>query len=313
MDESQPYRYLFGPVPSRRLGRSLGVDLVPFKYCTFDCVYCQLGATTHKTITREEFVPLDDVVAELERKLRTDHSPPDYITMSGSGEPTLYSRLGELIAAIKGFTDVPVAVITNGSLLWDPDVRASLLDADLVVPSMDAGDRAMLQRVNRPDPRLDFDAIVEGLIAFRGEFANQLWLEVVVLAYTSVADVEKIAAIARRARPDRIQLNTVVRPPTESSALPVSPDRMAQFAALFDEGAEVVADFTRAHEEAGATATRDDVLAMLERRPCSTEDIAVGLGIHRNEVVKHVGHLLDEGAIAAESRGDVTFYVAKTG
>ena len=171
--------YIFGPVPSRRLGRSLGVDLVPFKTCTYDCIYCQLGRTTNKTIQRKEWVPLDDVVTELETKLS---SQPDYITLSGSGEPTLYSRTGELIDRIKAVTNVPVAVLTNGSLLWNQEVRARLMNADLVVPSLDAGDEAMFRAVNRPHEDISFERMLQGLIDFRHEFQGKYWLEVFLLA-----------------------------------------------------------------------------------------------------------------------------------
>ena len=139
--------HIFGPVPSRRLGRSLGIDLVPHKTCSYDCIYCQLGRTTCKTIERKEWVPLDAVVAELETKL----SPrPDYVTLSGSGEPTLYSRLDELIDRIKHLTDIPVAVLTNGSLLWQEVVQQQLAAADLVMPSLDAGNATAFHLVNRP-------------------------------------------------------------------------------------------------------------------------------------------------------------------
>ncbi|MFO7937708.1 MAG: radical SAM protein, partial [Kiritimatiellia bacterium] len=136
--------YIFGPVPSRRLGRSLGVDLIPFKTCSYDCIYCQLGKTTNKTIQRKEWVPVDVVVGQLEPKLALN---PDYITLSGSGEPTLHSRIGDIISMIKKITDVPVAVLTNGSLLWLPEVRAALKYADLVVPSLDAGSEKAFQYV----------------------------------------------------------------------------------------------------------------------------------------------------------------------
>ena len=170
---------IFGPVPSRRLGRSLGVDLVPFKTCTYNCIYCQLGRTTNRTLERHEWVPLDDVLGELETKLATQ---PDYITLSGSGEPTLYSRTGELIERIKSLTDVPVAVLTNGSLLWDADIRSQLMDADLVIPSLDAGDGAMFQAVNRPHEDISFEEMLSGLIEFCRQFRGQYWLEVMFLA-----------------------------------------------------------------------------------------------------------------------------------
>lgn len=160
---SENLQHVFGPVPSRRLGRSLGVDLVPFKTCTYDCIYCQVGRTTCKTMERKEWVPMDLVLDELEGKLACR---PDYVTLSGSGEPTLHSRLGEIIEQIQAMTDVPVAVLTNGWLLWQPQVRAELALADMVLPSLDAGDPTKFNFINRPHPSLSFDRVVEGLIAF---------------------------------------------------------------------------------------------------------------------------------------------------
>lgn len=308
MTNSETFNYVFGPVPSRRLGRSLGVDLVPYKYCPLDCVYCQVGATTVKTLERQEFVPLDAVLAEIHRKLASG-AAPDYITLSGSGEPTLYGRLGELIGGIKAMTSVPVAVLTNGTLLWNPEVRRELIGADLVVPSLDAADKSLFQRVNRPHPDLDLDRVIEGLIAFRAEFTHQLWLEVFLLADATDEEVERIAQCARRIQPDRVQLNTVARPPTEPSALPMSAERLTRLAALFGPNAEVIADFSATHDSPEFTATREDVLAMLKRRPCSLDDVAQGLNIHRNEASKHLGHLVESGAIRPETRGATTYYV----
>jgi len=288
--------YVFGPVPSRRLGRSLGVDLVPFKTCTYDCLYCQLGRTTHKTVDRREWVPLDDVVAELQQRLA---SRPDYVTLSGSGEPTLYCRMGDLIDRIRSLTDIPVAVLTNGSLLWQAEVRRQLLDAHLVVPSLDAGDASMFNAVNRPHADIAFDQMLEGLIAFRDAYRGQYWLEVLLLGgHTGVpADARKIAECVGRIRPDRVQLNTVARPPAEDYAVAVPRRRLHELAALFDPVAEVVADFRGVHAEEGFVATRRAVLELLERRPCSADDIAQGLGIHRNEVAKHVAELLAQGRV----------------
>ena len=169
--------HIFGPVPSRRLGRSLGVDLVPFKTCTYDCIYCQLGRTINKTIQRKEWVPIDNVINQLKGKLK---SKPDYITLSGSGEPTLFLRLEELIARIKSITDIPVAVLTNGSLLWLPEVRKALKSADMVVPSLDAGSSQIFQYVNRPHSDITFSKMLDGLVKFRDEYNGKYWLEVFV-------------------------------------------------------------------------------------------------------------------------------------
>ena len=308
MSTERPFQYVFGPVASRRLGRSLGVDVVPFKRCTLNCIYCQLGATLEPTLTRAEFVPLGDVVAEVERKLAAGVSP-DYVTLSGSGEPTLYSRLGELIGAIKARTSVPVAVITNGTLLWDPEVRNSLIGADLIMPSLDAGDQALFDRVNRPHAALRFEQVVEGLAGFREQFSGPIWLEVFVLADTSDADVERIAALARRIRPDRVQLNTVARPPAEPFALPASEERLRGMLTLFGKNAEIIAEFSRHQRRDAASTTHEHVLAMLKRRPCSVEDIVSGLSISRSEALEHLAYLVQSQDVRPEPRGETTYYL----
>ena len=296
--------YIFGPVPSRRLGRSLGVDLVPFKTCTYDCIYCQLGRTPCTTTERKPWVPLEAVLENLAKKLATN---PDYITLSGSGEPTLYSRLDELIARIKTMTDVPVAVLTNGSLFGDEQLRRQLMNADLVVPSLDAGDEPMFRAINRPHQGISFERMVNGLIDFRREFPGKYWLEVFIIGgYTAIPnELEKIIGCVRRINPDRIQLNTVTRPPAEDYALAVSADRLAELAKLFQPEAEVIADFRGVHRQAEFIAGQADVLEMLRRRPCSLEDIAGGLEMHRNEVIKYLEEiraekLLEESTVAGK-------------
>lgn len=312
MAQEEPFKYVFGPVPSRRLGRSLGVDVVPYKTCTYDCTYCQVGRTTVSTIERRPFVPLDAVLDEVRRRLEAG-AAPDYITISGSGEPTLYAGLGPLIRGIKAMTDTSVAVITNGSLLWMPEVREDLALADLVVPSLDAGTANMWQQVDRPANGLDFDRMVDGLATFRDGFKGQIWLEVFLLGNANgvESEVRLLAGHVKRIRPDRIQINTVARPPADSDAQAVPKEELERFALLFDPPAEVIADFTGAHEQAEAIASSEDVLDLLRRRPCSLEDIAQGMRIHRHEASKYVGHLLEEGRIHSEKRGDTLYYVAE--
>ncbi|MGB2821486.1 MAG: radical SAM protein [Phycisphaerae bacterium] len=290
------YEHVFGPVPSRRLGRSLGVDVVPLKTCTYDCIYCQLGRTTLKTVERSQWAPLEAVVEELRSKLP---SRPDYVTISGSGEPTLFSRVGELIDRIKAVTAVPVAVLTNGSLLWQEDVRRQLLGADLVLPSLDAGDEAVFQAINRPHDELSFEQVLGGLIDFRREYKGRYWLEVLLLAgHTAIeAEVAKLARCAGLISPDRVQLNTVVRPPAESLAVGATRERMVELAAMFDPPAEVIADFHGTYERTEFSAGREAVWELLRRRPCSLEDIAVGLGMHRNEAAKYVQSLSASGLL----------------
>ncbi|MBN1257593.1 MAG: radical SAM protein [Planctomycetes bacterium] len=306
------FKHVFGPVPSRRLGRSLGIDLVPFKTCTYDCIYCQLGRTTCKTLERKEYVPLGKVLEEIERSL-AGGSKPDYLTLSGSGEPTLYSRLGELINGIKNFSQVPVAVLTNGSLLSKPEIREELAGADLVVPSLDAGNEKLFQYANRPHPVLTFKLMLEGLIKFCKEFEKPVWLEVFLLeGVTSIqAEVERIAECVRQIKPDRVQLNTVSRPPAENFAGAVPQEQMLKLAELFTPKAEVVADYSGIYWQGDYQATREEVVNTLSRRPCTVTDIAKGLGIHPNEAIKHLTHLTEAGIITSEEKSGKLYYLVK--
>ncbi len=304
-------KHVFGPVPSRRLGRSLGVDLVPLKTCTFDCVYCQLGRTDHLTVERKEYVPIDPLIREIEETLRNS-VPPDYITLSGSGEPTLHSGFGDVIDAIKRISDVPVALITNSSLVGDPDVRTGCAKADLLVPSLDVADRKIFPCVNRPHREIDFDEMVDGLVELRRMFDGKMWLEILLLyGVTGVAPyVRKMLPLVERIRPDRIQLNTAVRPPADPIVRPVPERDLHELAGLFDSKAEVIACFSPAEKEHKFLARREDVLAMLRRRPCSIEDIASGMGIHHNEVIKYIGQLERDGQAQSEIRAGTVYYVA---
>lgn len=308
----EDFRYVFGPVPSRRLGRSLGVDLVPFKTCSFDCIYCQLGRTTNKTVSRNEYVPFRKVLTEIDRKLQKGISI-DYITLSGSGEPTLYSKLYPLIQNIKDKVTTPLAVLTNSSLLFNKDVQQALTHADLVIPSLDVADASTFRYVNRPHPDISFDRMIEGLVSFRNSYSKQLWLEILlILGVTGVpAYVEKLDSYVQKIKPDRIQLNTVTRPPSEDFAFRVPQDKMHKLAAMFGGNAEVIADFSHLHYQKTFSFTRQEVSSLLRRRPCSLDDISMGLGIHRNEAVKHLEELLKKGIVTTEVRNGKLFYKMK--
>jgi wyosine [tRNA(Phe)-imidazoG37] synthetase (radical SAM superfamily) len=217
-----------------------------------------------------------------------------------------------LIDRIKAITSIPIAVLTNGSLLWREDVRRDLQQADLVIPSLDAGDESHFQCINRPHELLSFDRIVEGLIALRQEFKKQYWLEVFLLGgYTSIAnEVEKIAACVRQIGPDRVQLNTVTRPPTEGFAEPVPPARLAQLAGLFRPPAEVIADCTHIAPEPSDQCTAEDVLNTLRRRPCRIEDVTAAHGLHRNEAIKLLEVLMRGGVADCVTVGSDFYYRA---
>ena len=298
-------RCVYGPVPSRRLGQSLGVDLVPFKTCTYDCVYCQLGRTTHKSVRRQRWLDPADVIAAVRDGLSSE---PDVIALAGSGEPTLDERIEEVIGGIKRLTAAPVAVITNGSLLSRPEVRRDLADADIVLPSLDAPSPGLFGLVNRPDPSLRFSDLVDGLIAFREEFRGQMWLEVLLLAGVTgiAAEVERLAEVATRVAPDRIQLTTVVRPPAEPFVEPVSTEALQRFAELFTPAAEVVVG--PAFALGTSTGTNADFTALLARRPCTVDDIAAGLQIHRNEALKAATALVAKGSLRQLTHDGRSFY-----
>ncbi len=301
-------KYIYGPVPSRRLGRSLGVDLVPYKVCTYDCIYCQLGRTPNKTIERKEWVPTREVLAQLKDAL---HSAPDYITLSGSGEPTLHAETGQLIRAIKSMTDIPVAVITNGSLLWQRDVQEALLDADLVVPSLDADSEAVFRYVNRPYATIHFDQMVNGLKEFRQRFQGEYWLEVFLLNGVTTVEkrIESLAQCIRQIAPDRVQVNTVARPPAEGYAEAVPHGRLEQIARALNGNAEVIAAYPHGKVTDSFRSDTQAVVNLLTRRPCSLEDIASGLGIAPNEAAKHLDRLISAGRVRI-TRQHGTFYRA---
>ena len=210
------YKYLFGPVPSRRLGMSLGVDLVPKKVCSLNCVYCEVGQTTKLTTERREYIPYDKVTSELEHYFANNPNP-DYFTFSGSGEPTLNSRIGDVLQFIKQKKpDTPVAVLTNGTLLYDKKVRDELMDANVVLPSLDAATETSFQKINRPAPRLTVEKYIQGLIDFRTKFPGQIWLEVfIVPGYNdNIDDLKALKKAFKDIKPDQIQLNTLDRPGT---------------------------------------------------------------------------------------------------
>lgn len=234
-------RHIFGPVASRRLGRSLGVDIVPLKVCTQNCIYCQLGIDGEQTLERKEYVAAEVVLAELKEWVEAGIEA-DFVTFSGSGEPTLNSAMGEIIDGIRAITDIPVAVITNGTLFSDPAVRADCAKADLVVPSLDAGDAETFGKINFPHKDIDFDVFVEGLRAFRREYSGRMWLEVFLSEGVNASDeqVDKIGAIIERIGPDKVQLNTAVRPTVKESALRVDRRRLEEIAERLGGNVEVV-------------------------------------------------------------------------
>lgn len=274
-------QHVFGPIPSRRLGQSLGVDPLPFKTCNWNCVYCQLGRTAPLSLDRRDYVPVELVLGEVKKALEAPRPQPvDWVTFAGSGEPTLHSGLGRMIRGVRELTPLPVAVITNGSLLHLPEVRADLGPAAAVLPSVDAGNDKCYRLVNRAAPALAFSRFVEGLIEFRRGYAGRLLAEVMLVAGVNDSDAElmDIAALLERVQPDEVHINTAVRPPAEAWVRPVSEERLARAAELFGRGARLLRAARGEFGASGLTDLADAVVAVVMRHPMSEEELQAALG-----------------------------------
>ena len=211
-------KYVYGPVPSRRLGNSLGIDPIPSKTCNYQCIYCQLGKTTNFTNERKDFYPKEEIVKEMEESINLNKSKFDYITFVGSGEPTLCNSLGELILKARKLSKKPICVITNGSLLYHEDVKDELMFSDVVLPTLDAGDEKLFIKINRPHPSIKFEKMIQGYIDFRKEFNGKFWIEIMLMKgiNDSKEELLKIKTKLDLIKPDRIDINVPIRPPTES-------------------------------------------------------------------------------------------------
>ncbi|MHB8053721.1 MAG: radical SAM protein [Candidatus Aminicenantales bacterium] len=271
--------HLYGPVPSRRLGYSLGVDLLPFKTCSMDCVYCQLGPEAKTTVRRKSFVPIETVLADIEDVLQSG-TRVDAVTFSGSGEPTLHPGLGRLIREIKRRTRVPVVLITNSSMFVRPSVRRDAARADIVVPSLDAVTERVFQKINRPHASLSAAEIVAGLAAFRKAYRGQIWLEVLLVKGLNdrPAELRALKKAIAEIRPDRVQLNTVVRPPADSAARPLLPADLEKVRAFLGGTTEIIAAFNKSGHAADQADLPGRILDFIRRRPETAEGIAKSLG-----------------------------------
>lgn len=303
------YQHLFGPVPSRRLGMSLGVDLVPHKVCSLNCVYCECGRTTKLTLERKEYVPYEEVINEIEHYLA--HNPaPDYFTFSGSGEPTLNNRIGDVLRFIKSKNEsIPIAVLTNATLFYKQDVRKELLDADVVLPSLDAAEKSAFLKINRPFHDLDIDQYIQGIIDFRKEFNGKIWLEVLILPGLN-DDKNNLTALKEaflKINPDEIQLNTLDRPGTVENIREATRKELEDVVNFWN--LDKVKIIAAAPNRKKIISYREDmesaILETIKRRPCTLDDLHKILGLHRNEINKYLDVLEDEGRISSikEKRG----------
>ncbi len=306
------FTHLFGPVNSRRLGISLGVDVVSFKTCSLDCIYCECGATTLHTLQRAEYVPVSEILGELEQYLR-DKPNLDVITFAGSGEPTLNSGLGEMIEFVKtNYPRYSVAVLTNSTLLHLPKVREELLAADFVLPSLDAVSPEVFGKINKPALHLTPQMVVEGLREFSHQFKGNLWVEVFVAE--GINDSEQELGLLKDAllsmKLTRVQLNSLDRPGTCGWVAPISPQKLEQIAAFFQPlPVEIIA---RNMKEIPVHTTDEldtaRVLAFLSRRPAPVEELATALGASINEVVRFLISLEKQGKVSPHRIGTRTIY-----
>ncbi len=302
------YKYLFGPVPSRRLGMSLGVDLVPHKVCSLNCVYCECGRTTKLTTERREYIPYDKVAGELSDYLE-NNPHPDYITFSGSGEPTLNSRFGEVLRFIKTHSNIPVAVLTNGTLFYDKQVRTELLDADVVLPSLDAAEETAFRKINRPWHKLTIPGYIQGLVDFRNEYKGKIWLEVLIIPglNDNKENLDALKEAFLKIGPDEIQLNTLDRPGAVGNIRAATRKELQEIVHYW--GLPQVKIIAAAPDRKKIVSYRDDtesaILETIKRRPCTLDDLHSILGLHINEINKYLDVLEEEGKIesAREKRG----------
>ncbi len=306
------YKHLFGPVPSRRLGMSLGVDLIPHKICSLNCVYCECGSTTSHTLDRKEYVPVEEIYGEL-TDFFENHPDPEYITFSGAGEPTLHSHMGEVIAYIKRLKPgLPVAVLTNGTLFTFPEVREELMLADLVLPSLDAATQSAFQKINRPVRNFSVDRYIMGLEDFCREFGGEIWMEVLILpGYND--DNENLSAIKevlQKINPHRIQLNTLDRPGTVRGLRAATTAELNGISKEWGlKQVEIIAPpEDRQKKKSYRTDIESVILETISRRPCTLGDLEKILGMHINEINKYLGAMEETGKIETVEQDRGTFY-----
>jgi len=296
---------------SRRFGRSLGIDLIPHKACSYDCVYCQLGRTKATSLDREDFHPPGQILAELKGVLAAG-PPPDVITLAGSGEPTLYRSLAEIVDGIKGLTDVPVLLLTGGALLYDPEVRRAIQRVDLLGPSLDAGDEDTWRRINRPPPGLSFDRMVDGIRAAARENEGRVRVEVMLVRdlNDSAASLDAIAALLGTIPLDGVDINSPVRPVPRTGVHPCARTTLERARELFGAGAEIIASTRSNGSGEGRREHKglDAIVSILKRRPCTVEDLSAALGMHPHETSKALEVAVQDGTVSTEVREGEVFF-----
>ncbi|MBP7309837.1 MAG: radical SAM protein [Candidatus Cloacimonetes bacterium] len=307
------YQHLFGPVHSRRLGTSLGIDVVPYKYCPLNCVYCEVQHTTHLVVDREEFFPLDEILAELKDFMDT-RPELDYITFSGAGEPTLYSKLGMLISRIKhDYPKYKLALLTNGVLLSDAALRAEIIPCDLILPSLDSATQSGYERINKPLAGLKASDLIQGLIELRKDYQGAIWLEIFMIPgiNDNEAELEALADAIARIKPDLVQLNSLDRPGSEDWVKPLGIKALMQakkyLEARLTMPVEIIAKVKHG-EDSPDEELEALVHTALSTRPHLAEELSEELQVHINEISKILRQLNREHKIAIKRENKKLYY-----
>lgn len=286
------YNYLFGPVPSRRLGISLGVDLIPYKTCSFNCIYCECGKTTSYQTERKEFFPVEEIFSEISDYLIKNEAP-DFLTFSGSGEPTLYSKLGQLISLCKSnFPEVKIAIITNSSLFYKEDVRKECSLADVVLPSLDSARAESFIKLDRPFNKDMLNLIIYGLIEFRKIYDKEIWLEVFFAQgiNDTEEDIDALYDTILKIKPDLVQLNTLDRPPAESYTKPVSKKFLEDVARKWNNlPVEIISRYKSRSEIIDYSEDFElQLISALKRRPLTRSDLTITFNKPMVEIAKYL-------------------------
>jgi len=306
--------YVFGPVPTRRLGQSLGIDPVPLKTCNWNCVYCQLGRSLPMVNEQKDFFPAEEILTEVKNALRS-HQPGeiDWVTFVGSGETTLHASLGWLIREVKKLTNLPVAVITNGSLLYKQEMRRDLLTADAVLPSLDAGTVELYQRINRPYPTLSFESLLDGLISFREVYQGNLWIEVMLVKDLNDSEdqLTRIATALKRIKPDEIHIMQPTRPPVETWVKPTDEEGLSRALAIFGDTARVIHPASGSFDLGGGKTIIEAVVGIVTRHPMREDELVETLkNWAAGDVTETLSALAKSGKVQVVERNGIRYWSA---
>jgi wyosine [tRNA(Phe)-imidazoG37] synthetase (radical SAM superfamily) len=313
---SKKMKTVFGPIPSRRLGQSLGIDPIPLKTCNWNCVYCQLGRSRPMTNERKEYVDPDIIMAQLDAVLAA-HAPGeiDWLTFVGSGEPILHAGLGHMIRQVKQITDIPVAVITNGALLFLPEVQQDLLAADAVLPSLDAGNKVIYKKINRPHPGVPFDQVIAGLIEFRQVYQGKYWIEIMMVRGVNETEpaLKELAAVLDQIDPDEVHINQPIRPPAETWVQPADDEGLIRARAILGDRVRIFT-FPEGHFEFDQFENAvEAVLTIITRHPMRQSELEQTLQAWgREEISEALEKLRTSGRVQIVERYGIQFWSAAT-